>query len=87
MAITSNDLNYNGTGITLGISDGELVGQRNALSQAHIPAFNKDTTTREIILSSTNEITNNLVSEKIKLIPISGPGMRLMQMQLLMEKM
>ena len=74
LSISSNDVNYQGTGLTLGISDGELVGQRNALSQAHVPTFKSDTTTREITLSSPQEISSNLVSEKVRLIPINGPG-------------
>ena len=74
LTINSNDVNYQGTGITLGINDGELLAQRNALSQAHIPAFKSSNTTKTISLSSNREISNNQISEKIKLIPISGPG-------------
>ena len=74
LAITSNDTNYQGTGLTLGINDGELIAQRNALSQAHIPVFKKNVNTREISLTSTKLLTNNSISEKVKLIPISGSG-------------
>ena len=74
LSITSNDNNYQGTGLTLGINDGELIAQRNALSQAHIPVFRKNENTREILMSSSQVLTNTSISEKVKLIPINGSG-------------
>ena len=72
LSITSDDVNYHGTGITLGINDGELVAQRNALSQAHIPAFKSNTSSKEILLSSSKSLSESFSSLNKESIPESN---------------
>ena len=74
ITITSSDVNYQGTGLALGFADNELVAQRLPLTQINLPVFDPDSPTRELLLSSSSDLTKQDIPQQLRLIPISGSG-------------
>ena len=74
IAIISDDINYQGSGLSLGIVNSELTAQRLPLTQINLPAFNPEEEIREIRLSSTSDLSNQPLPSSLRLTPIQGDG-------------
>ena len=74
IGINSSDINYQGSGVTLGIVAGDLVAQRLPFTQESLPVFSTKTITRELTLKSTSNLQSKPLPSKIQLIPIKGNG-------------
>ncbi|WP_269615690.1 calcium-binding protein [Prochlorococcus marinus] len=72
--ITSNDVNYNSSGVTMAIRDNKLISQVLPLSQNNISIFDTNETTREIKLVTDINLDNVTIPNSFKLTPIQGDG-------------
>ena len=74
IGLVSDDVNYHGSGVSLGILGSELVAQRLPLTQKLLPVFSTTTKSRELTLKSTANLLTKSLPSKIQLIPIKGDG-------------
>ena len=74
LAITSNDFNYQGSGLALSYSDTQAFAQRLPLSQIDLPAFKVGEEKREILLRSNTSLYSKQIPDQLLLTEIGGDG-------------